>query len=76
MSEESASDAGPGAPREGGPGVAPATGSGSTGAASSARNDDREPPPILGSWSRVYAVVVAELAVVIALLYLLTRRFS
>jgi hypothetical protein len=33
-----------------------------------------EPPPILGRWSRVYALVVAELIAVIALCGWLSRR--
>ena len=43
-------------------------------------SDDRggpdEPPPILGSWRRLYALVVLELLVIIAALYWLTRRFD
>ena len=43
-------------------------------------NDDRggadEPPPLLGRWSRLYALIVIELAAVIAILYWLTRRFD
>lgn len=35
-----------------------------------------EPPPVLGSWGRVYALVIAELVVVIVLLWALTRRYS
>ena len=35
-----------------------------------------EPPPILGRWSRLYALIVIELAAVIAILYWLTRRFG
>jgi hypothetical protein len=35
-----------------------------------------EPPPILGSWPRVYAVVLALLVLVIAALYGFTRYFS
>lgn len=35
-----------------------------------------EPPPVLGRWSRLYLLVALELAVVIAVLYLLTRRFA
>jgi hypothetical protein len=34
---------------------------------------DREPPPVFGSWSRAYAIVLGELAIVVALLYALTR---
>ena len=32
-----------------------------------------EPPPLLGSWRNVYAVVLLELAVVVVLLYALAR---
>jgi hypothetical protein len=32
-----------------------------------------EPPPLLGSWRNVYALVVGELLVVVLLLYALTR---
>jgi hypothetical protein len=43
-------------------------------------SDDRggpdEPPPILGSWRGLYALVVLELLAVIAALYWLTRRFD
>ena len=36
--------------------------------------DERaEPPPLLGTWRNVYALVLAELAVLIALFYALTR---
>ena len=35
-----------------------------------------EPPPLLGRWSRLYALIVIELAAVIAILYWLTRRFD
>ncbi len=35
-----------------------------------------EPPPILGRWSRLYALVALELLVVILLLYRLTRAFD
>jgi len=34
-----------------------------------------EPPPLLGSWPRVYAVVLAWVAALIALFYLFTRAF-
>lgn len=40
------------------------------------RNDRSEPPPLLGSWRNVYALVLAVLAVLIALFYLLTRWAS
>jgi hypothetical protein len=35
-----------------------------------------EPPPILGSWPRVYAFVLCYLAVVITLFYAFTRYFA
>ena len=35
-----------------------------------------EPPPVLRSWGRLYALVVLELVVVILALYWLTRRFA
>lgn len=35
-----------------------------------------EPPPILGSWRRLYTVVVIYLVVLVTLLYLFTRCFS
>jgi hypothetical protein len=35
-----------------------------------------EPPPILGRWSRLYLLIVLELALVIAALWWLTRRFA
>jgi hypothetical protein len=38
--------------------------------------DAEEPPPILGRWRNLYALVIAALAVVIALLAWLTRSFS
>jgi hypothetical protein len=37
---------------------------------------DDEPPPPLGSWGRLYAVVLLELVLFIALLGWLTWRFS
>ena len=40
------------------------------------RHAEDEPPPPLGSWGRLYLVVVIELIAVIALLAWLTRRFS
>jgi len=44
------------------------------------RSDSREmpdePPPFLGSWSRVYTAVVVYLALLIALCYAFTRAFS
>jgi hypothetical protein len=34
-----------------------------------------EPPPFLGKWPRVYAVVIAMLALVIGLFYWFTAAF-
>ncbi|HET6335187.1 MAG TPA: hypothetical protein VFG30_18310 [Polyangiales bacterium] len=34
---------------------------------------DEDPPPILGSWQRLYALVVIELLLCAGLLYLLAR---
>lgn len=38
--------------------------------------DLEEPPPFLGSWRNVYAVLVGELLLTAALLYALTRWLS
>jgi hypothetical protein len=35
-----------------------------------------EPPPILGSWPRLYAAVLGWLAILIAAFYLFARRFA
>jgi hypothetical protein len=35
-----------------------------------------EPPPFLGTWTRVYCVVLAYLAVVILLMYAFTVAFT
>lgn len=35
-----------------------------------------EPPPFLGTWPRVYTVVLAYLAALIVLFYIFTRMFS
>jgi hypothetical protein len=35
-----------------------------------------EPPPVLGRWSRLYALLAVELLVTILALYWLTRRFA
>ena len=40
------------------------------------RGDPIEPPPLLGSWRNVYALVVLVLVVLIALFYALTRWAS
>lgn len=37
---------------------------------------NEEPPPILGSWPRIYAVVVGWLALLIGVFYLFARRFA
>ena len=37
---------------------------------------DPEPPPILGSWGNVYAVVLGWLTFLIGLFYLFTRYFE
>lgn len=37
---------------------------------------NEEPPPILGSWSRLYAAVLGWLALLILLFYLFARRFA
>ena len=37
---------------------------------------DEEPPPVLGSWRNVYALILSVLAVLIALFYALTRWAS
>jgi hypothetical protein len=39
------------------------------------RQVDDEPPPLLGTWSRVYTFVICELACVIALLWRFTIAF-
>ena len=35
-----------------------------------------EPPPFLGAWPRLYAAVLAYLALLITALYVLTRVFD
>jgi hypothetical protein len=45
-------------------------------AAHSAGDGADEPPPILGRWGRLYALVVLELLAIIAALLWLTRRFD
>jgi hypothetical protein len=35
-----------------------------------------EPPPILGTWRRLYAAVIIYLAVLIVLFYVFTRAFN
>jgi hypothetical protein len=39
-------------------------------------SEDSEPPPILGTWRNLYALVLGVLIVVIALLWALTRAYS
>ena len=38
--------------------------------------EPHEPPPFLGTWGRVYAVIVCYLAAVIALFWAFTRSFN
>jgi hypothetical protein len=40
------------------------------------RPEGDEPPPILGSWNRLYAVVLGWLALLILLFYIITGIFS
>jgi hypothetical protein len=40
------------------------------------RPEADEPPPFLGSWSRLYAAVLGWLALLIVLFYLITLAFS
>ena len=40
------------------------------------RDDPEAPPPLLGSWRNVYALIVVNLAVLIALFFALTRWAS
>jgi hypothetical protein len=37
---------------------------------------DEDPPPIGGSWNVLYAIVLLNLALLIALFYAFTRAFS
>jgi hypothetical protein len=37
---------------------------------------NEDPPPILGSWRRLYAVVIGWLLVLIVVFYLFARRFA
>lgn len=41
-----------------------------------ARTTHEEPPPLGGSWQRLYTVVLINLAVLTALFYLFTRYFG
>ena len=38
--------------------------------------EPEEPPPILGSWPGLYALLLAELAVLVLLFFVLTRWAS
>lgn len=40
------------------------------------REKKEEPPPIGGSWGRLYAAVLAWLGLLILLFYLFSRRFA
>jgi hypothetical protein len=42
----------------------------------SGREAPDEPPPLLKTWPRLYAAVLAYLAFLIAVFYLFTRAFS
>ncbi len=44
--------------------------------AAPARDATEEPPPFLGTWKNVYTLVLAELAVLVAVFYVLTRWVS
>ncbi len=37
---------------------------------------DDEPPPILGTWRRLYTAIIAYLALLISLFYLFSVRFT
>ena len=41
-----------------------------------AREMPDEPPPFLGTWKKVYILVLTYLACVISLFYLFTRAFA
>ena len=40
------------------------------------RGGDEEPPPLLGSWTTLYALVIGALVVTLALLLWLTQAFA
>jgi hypothetical protein len=40
------------------------------------RDEPEAPPPLMGSWRNVYALIVINLAALIALFYALTRWAS
>jgi hypothetical protein len=39
-------------------------------------DSEEERPPILGSWGRLYGVVLLELGVLIVLFYMFTKAFE
>ena len=39
------------------------------------QSSPEDPPPVGGSWAKLYAVVLANLAVLVVLFYLFTRAF-
>jgi len=39
-------------------------------------NEEEEKSPILGSWPRVYALVIGVLVLIIVLLYIFTRQYQ
>ncbi len=47
-----------------------------TGGGTEAGAPEDEPPPILGSWRNLYAIVLGWLALLIVVFYLFTRYFS
>lgn len=44
--------------------------------ASPPESDGEQPPPLLGTWRNIYAVLVIELFTITALLYALTKWLS
>jgi hypothetical protein len=39
-------------------------------------HNQEEPPPILGAWSRLYAVVIGWIVILISLFYWFTRAWN
>jgi hypothetical protein len=40
------------------------------------KDTSEDKPPFLGSWSKIYSVVLIELIILITLFYLFTKEFS
>jgi hypothetical protein len=40
------------------------------------RQEGDEPPPLLGTWNRVYAAILLYLAGIISLFYLFTQTYN